>query len=44
VPLGDEAAAAMRAYLPLREAKLMAAGWGKLVHDGPLLMNLRMRG
>ena len=44
VPLGDEAAAALRAYLPLREAKLMAAGKGALVHDGPLMMNLRMRG
>src|ERR1700722_7042821 len=44
VPLGDEAAAALRAYLPLREAKLMAAGKGALVHEGPLVMNLRMRG
>ncbi len=44
VPLGDEAAVALKAYLPLREAKLMAAGKGVLVHDGPLVMNLRMRG
>jgi integrase/recombinase XerC len=44
VPLGDEAASALRAYLPLREAKLMAAGKGALVHEGPLVMNLRMRG
>jgi integrase/recombinase XerC len=44
VPLGDEAAAALRAYLPLREAKLMAAGKGALVHEGPLVLNLRMRG
>jgi integrase/recombinase XerC len=44
VPLGDEAAGALRAYLPLREAKLMAAGKGALVHEGPLMMNLRMRG
>jgi integrase/recombinase XerC len=44
VPLGDEAAAALRAYMPLREAKLMAAGKGALVHEGPLMMNLRMRG
>jgi len=44
VPLGDEAAAALRAYLPLREEKLRAAGKGALVHDGPLLTNLRMRG
>jgi integrase/recombinase XerC len=44
VPLGDEAAVALRAYLPLREAKLLAAGKGALVHEGPLVMNLRMRG
>jgi integrase/recombinase XerC len=44
VPLGDEAAEALRIYLPLREAKLSAAGKGGLVHDGPLLTNLRMRG
>lgn len=44
VPLGDEAAAALRIYLPLRESKLMAAGKGGMVHDGPLLTNLRMRG
>jgi integrase/recombinase XerC len=44
VPLGDEAAAALRVYLPLREAKLAAAGKGGLEHDGPLLTNLRMRG
>jgi integrase/recombinase XerC len=44
VPLGDEAAAALKDFLPQREAKLMAAGKGALVHDGPLLTNLRMRG
>ena len=44
VPLGDEAAVALRAYLPLREVKLNAAGKGVKVHDGPLLTNLRMRG
>jgi integrase/recombinase XerC len=44
VPLGDEAAAALRVFLPLREAKLSAAGKGKLIHDGPLVTNLRMRG
>ena len=44
VPLGDEAAVALKAYLPLREAKLVAAGRAGLVHDGPLVMNLRMRG
>ncbi len=44
VPLGDAAAEAIRAYLPMREAKLSAAGKGKLVHDGPLLMNAKARG
>jgi integrase/recombinase XerC len=44
VPLGDEAAAALRDFLPLREAKMLAAGKGAMVADGPLLTNLRMRG
>jgi integrase/recombinase XerC len=44
VPFGDEAAVAMREYLPVREAKLRAAGKGLLVEAGPLLTNLRMRG
>ena len=44
VPLGDEAAVALRGYLPEREARLMAAGKGALVGSGPLMMNLRMRG
>ena len=44
VPLGDEAAAALRTLLPLRAGKLVAAGKGKLVHEGPLVTNLRMRG
>jgi len=44
VPLGDEAAAAVRAYLPLRQERLEKAGKTKLVHDGALLMNARMRG
>ena len=44
VPLGDEAALAMRAYLPLREARLRAAGKVSLIADGPLVTNLRMRG
>ena len=44
VPLGDEAAAALRAYLPLREIKLLSAGKGAMVREGPLLTNLRMRG
>jgi integrase/recombinase XerC len=42
VPLGDAAAEAVRAYLPLRRAKLESAGLGKLVHDGPLLIRLRV--
>jgi integrase/recombinase XerC len=44
VPLGDEAAVAMRAYLPLREGRLSAAGKAALVADGPLITNLRARG
>jgi integrase/recombinase XerC len=44
VPLGDAAAEAVRAYLPLRQAKLEAAGKGKMVQVGPLLVNARMRG
>jgi integrase/recombinase XerC len=42
VPLGDAAAEAVRAYLPQRQAKLEGAGMGKLVHDGPLLIRLRV--
>jgi integrase/recombinase XerC len=42
VPLGDAAAEAVRAYLPQRQAKLEGAGLGKLVHDGPLLIRLRV--
>jgi integrase/recombinase XerC len=44
VPLGDAAAEAVRAYLPLRQKKLEAAGKAKFVHDGPLLINARVRG
>jgi integrase/recombinase XerC len=44
VPLGDEAAVAIRAYLPERQQKLETAGKAKLVHAGPLLINLRARG
>ncbi len=44
VPLGDAAAEAIRAYLPLREAKLTAAGKMKLVHEGPLVINAKIRG
>jgi integrase/recombinase XerC len=42
VPLGDAAAEAVRAYLPLRQAKLEAAGLGKLVQVGPLVIRLRV--
>ena len=42
VPLGDAAAEAVRAYLPQRQLKLEGAGMGKLVHDGPLLIRLRV--
>ena len=44
VPLGDEAATAVREYLPARAARLAAAGKGLLIENGPLLTNLRMRG
>jgi integrase/recombinase XerC len=44
VPLGDEAAAAIRTYLPERQTRLEAAGKGKLTHVGPLLINVRARG
>jgi integrase/recombinase XerC len=47
VPLGDQAAAAIRAYLPQREAKMRAAakaGLLPLLHDGPLVVNRAMRG
>jgi integrase/recombinase XerC len=44
VPLGDEAAIAVRAYLPMREGKLRAAGKAGLVGDGALLMNAKARG
>jgi len=44
VALGDEAAIAMRAFLPLRESRLREAGKLALVAEGPLVTNLRMRG
>jgi integrase/recombinase XerC len=44
VPLGDEAAAAIRAYMPERRERLEKAGKGKFVHDGPLLINVQARG
>ena len=42
VPLGDAAAEAVRAYLPQRQTRLEAAGLGKLVHEGPLLIRVRV--
>jgi integrase/recombinase XerC len=44
VPLGDVAVEALRIYLPQRAEKLAAVGKGALVHEGPLITNLRMRG
>jgi integrase/recombinase XerC len=44
VPLGDEAAVAVRAFLPLREARLRSAGKAVLISEGPLVTNLRMLG
>jgi integrase/recombinase XerC len=44
VPLGDEAALAIRDYLPLREARLRKAGKLALVGEGPLVTNIQMRG
>jgi integrase/recombinase XerC len=44
VPLGDEAAMALRNYLPMRAERLQAAGKAGLIHQGPLLINLRARG
>jgi integrase/recombinase XerC len=44
VPLGDAAAAALRDYLPVRAAKFEAAGRGAMAHEGPLLVNQRLRG
>jgi integrase/recombinase XerC len=44
VPLGDQAAMALRDYLPARAQKLAAAGKSGLIAEGPLLLNLRLRG
>jgi len=46
VPLGDQAAAAIRAYLPQREEKIRAAKTSllPLLQEGPLVVNLAMRG
>jgi len=44
VPLGDEAAHAIRAYQPAREERLRTAGKAALIESGPLVMNLRARG
>ncbi|HTV14380.1 MAG TPA: tyrosine recombinase XerC [Acidobacteriaceae bacterium] len=44
VPLGDAAAQALRAYLPLREAKLAQANNGAGKQSTALLVNARLRG
>lgn len=44
VPLGDEAAMAIRAYLPERAERLRATGKGELATTGALLVNARVRG
>jgi integrase/recombinase XerC len=44
VPLGDEAAHAIRAFLPLREVRLRAAAKQAFILDGPLVTNLRASG
>lgn len=44
VPLGDQAALAIKSYLPEREQRLIASGKGGLVSEGALLLNLRVRG
>jgi integrase/recombinase XerC len=44
VPLGDAAALALRAYLPLREQKLAKARGGAGKSSQALLLNLRLRG
>jgi integrase/recombinase XerC len=44
VPLGDAAAEAIRAYLSVRESKLLSAGKGALILKGPLLINQTARG
>ena len=43
VPLGDEAGAAVRAYLEERAQRLRAVGRGGMVSAGPLLVNARLR-
>ena len=44
VPLGDAAAEAIRAYLPVRAAKLTAANVGTGKQADALLLNVRLRG
>jgi integrase/recombinase XerC len=44
VPLGDAAAEALRAYLPVREAALAKASHGAGKRSQALLLNLRVRG
>lgn len=44
VPLGDAAALAIREYLQARADRLQKAGKGKLLTEGPLLINTTARG
>ncbi len=44
VPLGDAAALAVREYLPSRAERLQKAGKGRLLSEGPLLINATARG
>ena len=44
VPLGDEAAAAVRRYQKVRAEKLTEAGKVAMIAQGPLLLNMRVRG
>lgn len=44
VPLGDEAARALREYLPVRAARLVKAGKGAMVAEGPVVINATGRG
>ena len=44
MPLGDAAALAVREYLPSRAERLQKAGKGRLLSEGPLLINATARG
>ncbi len=44
VPLGDEAVAAVQAYVQERTTRLQTSGKGRMVATGALLLNARLRG